>query len=159
MHTIANAMIVAASIRDAAGVRWPVAALALALVLAGCSSLVVDGHDLEGTRWVAVSVVGRAPIVGSMPTLRFDGGLVSGSAGCNGYSSQEPAKITSGKLVIGSTLMTLGRCLESGGGDAPVMAIEEAFSGVLRTADHIEFRGSQLIISGPASEVVFERAP
>lgn len=138
------------------------AALRIALtafLVVGCSSLVVDGHNLEGTSWTAVSVAGRAPIVGSEPSLRFDGGLVSGSAGCNAYASQQPVTLTGGRLEIGSTLMTLGRCIETGGADAPVMAIERAFSAALEAADRIAFRGEQLVLTGPQGELVFERLP
>jgi heat shock protein HslJ len=131
----------------------------VALLIAGCSSLTVDDHDLEGTRWIAVSVVGRAPIAGSEPTLRFEGGVVSGSMGCNTYASQGSATITNGRLRLGTTLMTLGRCIETGGGDAPVMAIESAFSTALDAADRIVIRGDQLIISGEQGELVFERQP
>lgn len=139
--------------------RAAVVAFGVAIVFAGCSSLAVDGHDLEGTRWVAISVAGHAPIAGSEPTIVFENGLVHGSSGCNTYSSQDLARIESGKLVIGATLTTLGRCIETGGGDAPVMPIEEAFSAALRTANHVQLRGEQLVISGSGGELVFEQWP
>lgn len=131
----------------------------LALMVAACSSLTVDGHGLEGTHWRAVSVAGQAPIRGSEPTLRFDRGLVSGSMGCNTYSSQQPATITNGTIQIGTTLTTLGRCVQTGGDDAPVMAIEFAFQDTLWAAHRIEFRGDQLVVSGSAGEIVFNRDP
>jgi heat shock protein HslJ len=132
---------------------------AVALIVAACSSLSVDGQDLAGTRWKAVSIAGQAPIAGSEPTLIFDGGRIEGSSGCNTYESQGPVTITGGSIKIGTTLMTLGRCIETGGGDAPVTTIEIAFSAALDAADRIGIRGNQLVLSGSAGELVFERRP
>lgn len=131
----------------------------LPIVAAGCSTLLVDSHNLEGTSWRAMSVDGRAPILGSEPTLKFDGGLLHGSMGCNTYSSQQPVKINNGWLQIGTTLATLGRCVETGGEDAPVMDIELAFQDALRAASRIDFRGDQLVVTGAAGEIVFNRQP
>jgi heat shock protein HslJ len=136
-----------------------VLAAGLALLLGGCGPLAVDGLHLDGTRWTATSVVGLAPIAGSEPTLNFEGGLVSGSLGCNTYASQQRATISGQRLEIGPTLMTLGRCIETGGADAPVMAIEDAFWLALQAADQISTRGDQLVLSGSAGELVFERQP
>jgi heat shock protein HslJ len=131
----------------------------LAFLLAGCSSLVVDGHNLDKTSWLAVSVVGQAPIRGSEPTLKFEGGLVGGSMGCNTYTSHEAVTMSGNSIEIGETLRTTGRCIDTGGGDAPVMAIEFAFIDALEAADHIAFRGEQLVLSGPKGELAFERQP
>jgi heat shock protein HslJ len=141
---------------------WPKALLVAAVItiVLGCSPMVVDGYNLAGTSWRAVSVAGERPVDGSEPTIVFElDGRVRGSAGCNRYMSQQSVSIQDGELEIGGTLMTLGACVGDGGADLPVMAVEESFSAVLGTADHIALRGLQLVISGSNGEVVFERKP
>jgi hypothetical protein len=56
-------------------------------------------------------------------------------------------------------LMTLGACVGSDGQDLPVMALEQTFWATLNDADRIAMRGLQLVISGSAGELVFERQP
>jgi heat shock protein HslJ len=136
------------------------AALAIVpLLLAACSALEVDGQNLEGTTWKAVSVAGQPPIVGSEPTIVFDPQGVHGSSGCNGYTGQKPASIWNGNLKLGEMLLTLGACVGSDSRDLPVMAVEQTFWTMLNADDRIAIRGSQLVISGSAGELVFDRQP
>jgi heat shock protein HslJ len=128
-------------------------------MIAACSSLTVDGQNLEGTRWMAVSIAGESPIVGSEPTIVFDSQGVHGSSGCNGFTGQAPASISNGNLKLGEMLLTLGNCVGADGQDLPVMAVEQTFWTVLNAADHIATRESQLVISGSAGELVFEHQP
>jgi heat shock protein HslJ len=142
------------------GLRSLISGLAaVALVIAACSALAVDGQDLSGTSWKAVSIVGQPPIASSEPTIVFDPQGVHGSSGCNGYTGQQPASISNGKLELGEMLLTLGACVGSDGQDLPVMALEQTFWTTLNAADHIAMRGPQLVISGSAGELVFEREP
>jgi len=132
------------------------AGIGLAVLLAACSGDVIDGRDLDGTRWIAISVAGHPPVAGREPTLNIVDGRVSGSAGCNGYASQDAMAIDRNRIVIGSTLITLGRCLQSDGADSPVMPIEDAFMLALRGVDHIAFLDEDLVLSGPHGVLVFE---
>jgi heat shock protein HslJ len=119
----------------------------------------VDGRNIDGTAWRAVSVVGRLPAVGSEPTLRFESGAVRGYGGCNGYTGQGPASIVHGVLDLGDMLMTLGGCLDASGRTTPGGELEPVFFGALSASDRVTFRGGQLVLSGPGGELVFERVP
>jgi heat shock protein HslJ len=131
--------------------------LVIVAALAACSSTRVDGTDLDGTRWRAVSIAGR-PVSGEKaPTITFSGGLASGSAGCNGYSTQNPMTINGDELKLGDTLSTLGRCVQANGQDAPEMAVEDAFLGLLRAADRIAVVDGRLVIGSAAGDIEFER--
>jgi heat shock protein HslJ len=136
-----------------------VTGVALATLLIACSSLGVDGRSLDGTHWRAISIAGRVPVAGFEPTLQFDNGRVSGSGGCNGYASQEAVTITGNRIVIGSTLSTLGRCLRADGSDGPLMPIEDAFMRTLSAVDHITFRDGDLVLSGGEGVLVFSPRP
>lgn len=68
-------------------------ALILALLLAACASApradqtpqrLLDGLVLDGTSWVWIDDDGQRPING--PTIRFEDGRASGSAGCNQWT-------------------------------------------------------------------------
>ena len=134
--------------------------LAAALAIAGCTPLLLGTVNLDGTRWVAVRVGGLEPEPGFEPTIGFEGGRVSGTGGCNGYASDEGVAIEGDRLRMPSVLMTLGNCVDpQQQGDAPMMRIERVFYDALRVADHIELRGSQLVISGGNGELVFEPIP
>jgi len=134
-------------------------ATVLALSLAACSSLSVDGLTLNGTSWRAVSVAGNLPVAGSEPTLTFElGGQIDGSTGCNTYASNDPIAISGNDFRGGgSVLMTLGACVGEDGVDLPVMAIERAFSDALSAANRIGLRRGALVLAGPRGELVFER--
>lgn len=77
------------------------AALVLfAASLAGCAPVTANSAapSLDGTAWILSSLPGRT-LVGRQPiTLRFEGGRVTGSDGCNRYSG--PFTTTGGALSI-----------------------------------------------------------
>jgi heat shock protein HslJ len=131
--------------------------VAVAIVLAGCSPLVVDGRNIDGTAWRAVSVDGRSPATGEEPTLRFEFGSVHANGGCNGIVGQEPASIAGNRVDLGDLLMTTGACLD-GNGHA-CCDLEDPFLQALGAADRIAFEGEQLVLDGPAGQVVLERIP
>lgn len=70
-------------------VRRAFARLLLAGALAGCSAMApsADLPELVGTAWTLESLPGHAPVAGSVVTLRFDGGRVQGTDGCNRYTA------------------------------------------------------------------------
>ena len=69
-------------------------------VLAGGSavSAASEAATLDGTAWVLAALPGRALVKGSSVTLSFEGGRVSGSDGCNRYTS--PYSADGAKLRI-----------------------------------------------------------
>ena len=80
--------------------RLAVASLALAGLLSACTAMsaAADAPSLEGTAWVLSSLAGRALVPGATPTLRFEGGRVGGSDGCNRFSA--PYKSSGGTLEV-----------------------------------------------------------
>ena len=134
------------------------AGLVVSLIVAGCADVRVSGINIDGTAWTATSVVGMTPIPDREPTLRFEGGRLNANDGCNGITGQVPVSVVNEHFVPGQMLQTLGLCVE-GGEPWDGNAVAELFDAALYAADHIELRGKVLVISGPAGELVFERAP
>lgn len=125
--------------------------LALSLGLGGCGIMPGAAPNLEATGWRAVLVWGRQPVAGREPTLRFAGGKVTGSGGCNQIGGQ--FRIERDRLEItdlGSTAM---------GCPAPIGEIEGAFIKALLTAETIRFDGQNLVIVGGGGEVVLRPDP
>ena len=74
--------------------RSPVPALAVTALLAACGSVqpVADAPSLENTAWMLSTLPGQSLAAESPPTLRFEGGRVSGTDGCNRYSGAYSAE-------------------------------------------------------------------
>jgi heat shock protein HslJ len=106
--------------------------LAAALVvLAGCASpqpTPAPGDPLTGTRWSLVSF-GGSPILASESTsMNFEKGRLSGSDGCNRYSTGYSA--AEGRLKIGPNIASTRMACP-----APIMEEATTFIGMLaRTA-------------------------
>jgi heat shock protein HslJ len=87
------------------------ALLLLAASLAGCAPVTATpaASSLDGTAWILASLPGRT-LVGQHPvTLRFEGGRVAGSDGCNRYSG--PFTIKGDALSItNATASTMMAC-------------------------------------------------
>ncbi|MDQ2964895.1 MAG: META domain-containing protein [Chloroflexota bacterium] len=125
--------------------------LALSLGLAGCGIMPGVTPNLESTGWRAVQVWGREPVAGREPTVRFAGGKVVGSGGCNQIGGQftiDGARLT--VTDLGGTAM---------GCPAPIGEIEGAFMKALLTAETIRFDGQNLVILGVGGEVVLRPDP
>jgi heat shock protein HslJ len=133
-------------------------ALVVSLIVAGCADVRVSGINIDGTTWTATRVVGMTPIRDREPTLRFEGGRLNANDGCNGITGQGQVSVVNDHFVPGEMLQTLGLCLE-GGEPWDGNAVADLFDAALYAADRIELRGEELVISGPAGELVFERAP
>jgi heat shock protein HslJ len=85
------------------------ALLLLAASLAGCAPVTANSEapSLDGTAWILSSLPGRT-LVGRQPiTLRFEGGRVAGSDGCNRYSGPFTTEgdTLSIKNAVASTMM------------------------------------------------------
>ena len=105
------------------------ASLAATCLLAACSAMssAPEQRALNGTAWVLSSLRGQAPLAESTPTLRFEGGRVSGTDGCNRYIV--PHTVTGTTLEVGpkgaSTQMAC---------PPPVMKQATAFTSALTQA-------------------------
>lgn len=124
---------------------------------AGCTPVFVDGRSISGITWVAVSVDGRPPIEGAEPTIEFEDGRFHGSAGCNGFASQDRLAIIDGRVELPSISFTGGNCIDlEAGTESPVMEVERRFASALSAAERFSLRGEHLVISGPRGEIIFE---
>jgi len=66
--------------------RVSILLILFALLLAACSgSATANRTELEGTKWYLTALNQHAPIAGAQPTIRFEDGEISGSAGCNTF--------------------------------------------------------------------------
>ena len=76
--------------------RSPALALAATttVLLAACGSVqpVADAPSLENTAWALSALPGQSLVAESAATLRFEGGRVSGTDGCNRYSGSYSAR-------------------------------------------------------------------
>jgi heat shock protein HslJ len=130
----------------------------LTTTLGGCGSLVIDGQNIAGTTWRAVSVAGQSPVPGSEPTITFDGDRMRVFGGCSSRVSDTPAQVQDGRLIVPEMLDPLMNCLADGGrSESPVMPIEHVFMAVLTQNRHIELQQDELRISGGPGEIVLVR--
>jgi heat shock protein HslJ len=78
------------------------ASLAMISLLSACTALspASEQPTLNGTAWVLSALPGQSLLAESTPTLRFDGGRVSGTDGCNRYTA--PYTATGATLEVGA---------------------------------------------------------
>jgi heat shock protein HslJ len=143
-----------------AGIRPVVIAilLAVALAVAGCGGEPDPSGSppagalttLAGSSWAVVSVNGRPPIPGHVPTVAFEAERISGSGGCNQFGGQYQADPTTGQFATRELGSTLIGCVAAGVSD-----FESAFLQVLGGATQVAFDpAGQLVLSGPIGRVV-----
>jgi heat shock protein HslJ len=107
------------------------------------SACEVSGYDpLEGTSWELIAYRKTKPIPGTTITATFEGGRVSGSAGCNAYSAEY--QIKGERISVGVIEMTAEGCIEPEG----VLEQEDMYIAFLKNAQIYEFSegGDQLEI-------------
>jgi heat shock protein HslJ len=100
----------------------------------------------------------RQPTVrGSEPTIEFTPDRVTGSAGCNGYSSQQ-LSIGAGSFESGVSI-ELGQVAGNAAlcDDPEVMDVETHFIEILADVAQIRLESDQLILEGPHGRLRFER--
>jgi heat shock protein HslJ len=143
--------------------RVLVVVLAIVLVaIAGCSTLddpppsLGDGPaTLVGTSWRVVSVAGRAPIAGAVPTAVFAADRVTGSGGCNSYFGRYRYNPASGQIEVGEMGATAMACVEG-----PRNDFETAYFQALGTVTLVATDAfGRMKLSGPDGEIVLERDP
>jgi heat shock protein HslJ len=97
---------------------------------------------LENTAWVVERLGERPPLAGTSLTLRFEGGRVAGSDGCNRYG----APVT----VRGTALQVSPRGMSTKMACPPaVMQQAEAFQTALRASRGFRLGGERLRLVGP----------
>ena len=107
---------------------------------------------LEGTPWKLASLLSAKggafpPLPGTEITALFQGGKVTGSAGCNSYSA--PYKVTGDKLTItGPAATTRKAC------PAPTMAQETAYLEALKAVTTYKIDGDKLELRNAAGNLV-----
>ena len=98
-------------------------------MLTACASPTGTGSDpLSGTRWSLVSIGGSPVLASESTSLQFDKGRLSGSDGCNRYSTGYSA--AEGRLKIGPNIASTRMACP-----APILEEATTFIGMLaRTA-------------------------
>jgi heat shock protein HslJ len=134
--------------------RLATATVAFVGLLSGCASMppAVDTPDLDGTAWVLSALPGRTLLPGRGVTLRFDGGLASGTDGCNRYAvpyAEASSKVTFER----GGLSTQMAC------PPEVMQQASAFMGNLTGTSSYRIESGQLQLVGADGAVLATLAP
>jgi heat shock protein HslJ len=131
--------------------------LALMLLVAACSGVGTPtptpvNDALNGTRWRLTLLHGEQPLEGTVITLAFDRGILSGSAGCNQYGGgpdSGPYQATlDGALTITQTAITVRLCTEPAG----IHEQEAVYMHALREAATYRVSGGMLEIFNAAGD-------
>jgi heat shock protein HslJ len=129
--------------RAAALIAWLVL---LALTAAACGG---DAGDPDGRIWTLTQLDGAPTATGTLVTISFVDGEVTGSTGCNTYSST--ATWSDGDLSIDPGIVATRRVC-----DAPIMEQEQRFLDLLLEADAYEVDGDELrLFDGDTAFAVF----
>ena len=109
-------------------------ALVAVLALTACTG----GDSLEGTNWTLESLNEQSVIAGTEITITFEGGEVSGSAGCNTYGGDYHAGKSD--LSFGMIFSTLMACVDSSVMDQEItyMAALDSVASYSITGDRLE---------------------
>lgn len=144
-----------------AAARRFLALLTIALAIAACGGDTAPsgspppgtGSPLAGTSWIVVSVNGRSPVPGAVPTVRFDADRVSGSGGCNQFGGSYRANPSTQQFAAGELVSTDMGCLQAG-----VSAFETTFLQALGGSTQAALDPiGQLVLSGAAGRIVLVR--
>jgi len=118
------------------------------------SALIARGAtpDLSGTAWVLSSLPRRSLVAGSSVTMRFGGGRVQGTDGCNRYSAPYTATDTALQIdpAAASTRMACS---------PPLMEQAEAFMRALTQARAYRIRSGELQLLTATGTVLASFAP
>ncbi len=99
----------------------------------------IAGGSLTGTIWTAIELNGQPPLPATTMTAEFnEEGMVSGSAGCNNYSSSY--EVDGNQITIGLGMMTQMACIEV------VNDQERTYMGALEAATTFEVNEDELIL-------------
>ncbi len=120
--------------------------------LNGCGGRVLPPEQLDGTAWRIVSIDGSEPVAGREMGFAFEGGRISGSAGCNRLSGSFASDGT--RLTVGQVTATRMACAPE------LMAQEARVLALLRQSLGVSFDGrGRMVLSGAGTAtLVLERA-
>lgn len=128
------------------GITW----ILVLLVACGWSG----GDALDGTTWQLYSIGKYAPLPGSLTTLRFEDGQVSGLGGCNRYGGQY--QIHGDTISIEELYATEMACTSPEG----ILLQEQVFLQSLGQAQRFELAEGRLQLYGSEGEALtFVPAP
>ena len=133
---------------------WLLLTVVACLLAAGACEAAAPSSSpvsLAGTHWQVISIAGRAPLPRNAPTLAFEAGRVSGTAGCNGYGSTA-VSVAGNTISLKDLAMTAMGCV-----DQAVMEQETSYFQTLAAASRIAVADGRLSLSGPRGELVFAR--
>jgi heat shock protein HslJ len=110
---------------------------------------------IAGTSWRVVSVGGRAPVAGSVPTITFEGARVTGDSGCNFFGGSYQYDAGSGRISFENLGMTARACAEARRNE-----FETVFTLALQQVERVSVDiGGLLTLSGPGGAIVLEADP
>ncbi len=126
------------------------AALATALLVAGCTSVASNSATFEGTPWQIIAIDDRATPGGAMYQIDFADGRVGGRFGCNQF---EGAYAVEGELLIVSDVVaTQMGCSE------PAASFESRGIAVLLQPMRMDWpAGRRLTLGNAAGTITLER--
>ncbi|RKQ93410.1 heat shock protein HslJ [Solirubrobacter pauli] len=115
------------------------ALLLLLLTACGNDDRAASGATLEGTPWVLVSGVDVPGWEAATPSATFKAGTLSGSSGCNRYSTSYAAEGDTLRLgTVAGTRMACG---------SPAAEVEAAFTAALARVARWRTDGEQLVLA------------
>jgi heat shock protein HslJ len=137
-----------------------IAILAITMSVAGCSSdapSASPGGDvagLSGTSWIVVTVSGRSPVAGAVPTLTFADESIQAFFGCNQGGGAYRLDPSTGQFAVQDVATTDMACLRAG-----VSEFETAFVQALTSARRasLDPTSGQLHLDGPGGGIVLVR--
>lgn len=109
------------------------------VMLVACGT--TNSDPLNGATWELYSIGSFSPIAGSITTIRFENGQVSGLGGCNQYGGEY--QINGNTLTFDKLYMTEMACMSPEG----IMEQEQRFLQYLGNARSFEIMNGQLQIS------------
>jgi heat shock protein HslJ len=127
----------------------PLLALAglLVITLAACTG---SGSDpLVGTNWTLTAYGGTSLIPGTAINLTFEGGEVSGTAGCNHYFGSY--EVRGSTITVEGVGMTEMLCTEPEG----VMEQEKVYLSALSAAETFQIDAGRLVIASSEGDLTF----
>ena len=111
-----------------------------------------DTASLDGTAWILKSLRGHTPAAGATATLRFDGGRVQGTDGCNRYTA--PVATEGANITIGPRAATTNMaCLPD------IMKQADGFMAALTSAARYRMSGRELSLLGGDGALLATFAP
>jgi heat shock protein HslJ len=131
------------------------AAVAVALVLGGCTAVVPasPAPSLAGTAWVVTEISGEPTLADFQPTMNFGAaGELNGDNGCNLYTSTYTLDGTA--LTIGPVAQTEMACLDGGRSEQ-----EAAFSTALGSVASVRGNAEGVELLDAGDQVVLRLAP